>query len=483
MPCFSTRRLLFPLLLLTSVGLSIDVARGQASHNCQLLSQLVHSGSNGYSGVWGYVDPATGREFALVGTLQGTWIVETTDPTAPVERAFFPGGPASTWRESTTYRQFIYSASERQPGVQIISMQNPDQPTLVNHFTAPQWTNTHTISMDQERGLLFANGTQNGMAIYDVATDPTTPRLLATLSQLYVHDTFAQHGFAYLSAIFAGQMVIVDVSNLPTITLLGSVFTPRAFTHNTWVNSTDTIAVTSDETLDGFMQIYDITNKAAPLPLGNWKLPGSRIHNVHMRDDKIVHMSYYEAGYRTVDISDPRNPAEIGYYVTKSAWGCYPYQPSRNIYISATPSDGGLYVLRLGCGVPATYGKGTPGTGGHVPQIDWHGGYARIGNQTFQVVGREMIGGGIGFLVLGIDASNLTAVGIDILIDLARPIFILPTLIGGVGPGNGTVTMGVPLPNDPSLGNASLYAQWIVADTGGPQGLAASPGLKITMCK
>jgi hypothetical protein len=65
-------------------------------------------------------------------------------------------------------------------------------------------------------------------------------------------------------------MRILNVSNLANIVPLSATSTPLTFTHNTWVNSTDTIAVTTDERSNGFLQVYDVTNKALPLPLGSF---------------------------------------------------------------------------------------------------------------------------------------------------------------------------------------------------------------------
>ena len=48
-----------------------------------VLSNLTN-GAQQYAAVWGYTDPATNREFAIVGAYNGTWIVETTNPSNPV---------------------------------------------------------------------------------------------------------------------------------------------------------------------------------------------------------------------------------------------------------------------------------------------------------------------------------------------------------------------------------------------------------------
>jgi choice-of-anchor B domain-containing protein len=461
--------------------LPISSLSAQVSRNCELLSQRTRPGSSGYSGVWGYVDPS-GREFALVGSQQGTWIVETTDPRNPVEKGFVPG-PSSGWREIQHYRHYVYTVTEAQGGVQITSMANPDAPVLVKNFTLPGWNNTHSVSVDQGAGRLYCNGTGNGMLIFDIATDPTTPAHIATYTDTYVHDSFIQHGWAYLSCIYDGQLRILDVSTLPTLRTLSSTSTPMTFTHNAWVDSTDTIAVTTDERANGFLQVYDVSNKAAPVAKGRYSAAGAGIHNAFIVDDKVAHMSYYAAGYRAVDITNPATPLEVGYYDTERAWGCYPFQPSGTVYVSDIPSSGGLFVVRLTCGVPQRYGKGTAGTGGFVPRADWNGGFARVANPTFVLQGKKALGGAPAILALGLGRGSAMAGGIQFLLDTAQPIVFVGATASGSGPGNGAVSMSLPIPNDPSIAMGSAFAQWVFVDAGGPQGFSASEAMEIVICR
>lgn len=465
---------------LSSLSVLLVALPAQTSRNCELLSHVTHSGSSGYAGVWGYVAP-DGREFAVVGARDGTWIVETTDPRAPVERGFIPG-PQSTWREVHGYGQYLYTVTEAAGGVQIISMANPDNPTLVRNFTRTGWTNTHTVSVDQGAGKLYCNGTNQGMLVFDLLPDPTNPVYVtawnASNGGVYVHDSLIQNGWVYASCIYDGRLRILDVSNLPAIVQRGQVTTPLSFTHNAWANSTDTIAVTTDERSNGFLQIYDVTNKALPIPLGSFSVPGAGIHNAFIVDDKVCHVSWYGAGYRAVDITDPNNPTEIGFYDTANAWGCYPFQPSGVVYISDIPSSGGLYCVKLTCGVPERYGTGTAGTGGAVPRVDWHGGYARVGNGTFRLECSEAQPNRPAVLVLGSGQADVPVAGIRLLVDVGQAFVTIDTTTDAAG----KAAIPAPIPAVAGLGGATVYAQWVVLDPGAPQGLAASRGSRITIC-
>ena len=82
-----------------------------------------------YSNLWGYVDEST-REYVLVGHIEGTSVIDITEPGNPVEIAMIPG-PTRTfppiWREVKTYSHYAYVVSEfRVPdtlsGIQIIDL-------------------------------------------------------------------------------------------------------------------------------------------------------------------------------------------------------------------------------------------------------------------------------------------------------------------------------------------------------------------------
>ncbi|MEX0602878.1 MAG: hypothetical protein WD295_06030, partial [Bacteroidota bacterium] len=90
-----------------------------------------------YSACWGYTAP-DGREYALLGSFQGTSIIDITDAPELKEVAFIPG-PESSWREMKTYREYAFIVSEGttlpDPGVQIIDLSElPDTARLVEVF-------------------------------------------------------------------------------------------------------------------------------------------------------------------------------------------------------------------------------------------------------------------------------------------------------------------------------------------------------------
>ena len=79
--------------------------------------------------------------------------------------------------------------------------------------------------------------------------------------------------------------------------------------------------------------------------------PEHSVHNVYVRPGtNLAIMSYYVDGTRVLDISDPANPVEVGYFDTSDLtglydgnWGTYAYLPSG--YIISSDRNNGLFIF------------------------------------------------------------------------------------------------------------------------------------------
>ncbi len=61
-------------------------------------------GAPGGNDIWGWTDPATNREYALVGLVNGTAFVDVTNPVTPVFLGTLPTQTvSSTWRDIKVY--------------------------------------------------------------------------------------------------------------------------------------------------------------------------------------------------------------------------------------------------------------------------------------------------------------------------------------------------------------------------------------------
>lgn len=341
MPRFS------PVLAVLATAASL-IAQG---YQCTMLAnQDLHAP---YSGMWGYVAP-NGKEYALLGTTTGIAVIDCTIGTAPVERAYFPW-VSSTWREVRTYSTYAYVTTEATGGFLVIDLTNPDAPVNLGIVGAAQFGNAHNLGVDMGTGRIYIVGTNNGVAVYDGAANPANPPFLGYAApggtSQYFHDLTIENGYAYGSMIYTGIFRIWDVTTWPPTTLSSST-TPSAFTHNAWPTANGNITVTTDERDGSLVRFYNTTNKSAPVPLGQMTMnPVTVPHNSYIIGN-VAHTAWYTEGYQAVDFSDPATPVVVASYDTfpgpsggySGAWGCFPFLPSGNVYISDRST--GLYVLR-----------------------------------------------------------------------------------------------------------------------------------------
>jgi choice-of-anchor B domain-containing protein len=441
------------------------------------------SPTNNYAGIWGMV--VNGREIAVVPARAGTVFYDCTNPASPTELGLITG-PGSTsmpyfWREANSYGNYAYISSEH--GVlQCINLSS-GTPVLASTFGA----RAHSLSIDQGTGRLWANGGASpggGCTIFNLVASPTAPPQVATYSAAYVHDCYPYGGHTYLAQINTGTVRILSTANFPTLTTLSTTITPGQFTHNAWVNKAATLMVTTDENRGGCLTFYDVTNKSVPIQLSTFCSPsGATVHNAFILG-KVCFLASYSAGFYAIDVSEPATPRLICSYDTSPQtnndyhgnWGCYPFQPSGKIYLSDMQT--GFHIVEPTCGVPLQYGTGTPGTAGKTPAIDYGGGFAQVARSTFKLDCTDLAANAPLALFVSSAAASVPIFGITLNVDLGSPNV---QVVGGAN-AQGTYTANVPLPAQAHLAGGTLHAQVITVDAGGPQGLAASRGFRVTIC-
>src|SRR5215207_193211 len=122
----------------------------------------------------------------------------------------------------------------------------------------------------------------------------------------------------------------------------------------------------------GYLRVYDYSNLAAPVQIGEYRTPNSLGTNDQGAGDYVIHnplvvgtdvyISWYSDGVRVVDASDPTQPEEVAYFVPPSAnnpvspsqrgvlnnatqvWGVAVDQATGLVYLSDMNS--GLWIVR-----------------------------------------------------------------------------------------------------------------------------------------
>jgi choice-of-anchor B domain-containing protein len=357
-------------------------AAGFPCSNIDLLAYLPGSSIGGGNGndIWGWTDPVTGREYALVGRSTGTAFVDITTPSQPVYVGKLPTRTVeSSWRDIETYGDYAIIASEAfGHGVQIFDLRSlrsvvsPPQtfsPTqLYGGFT------THTIAVNPASGFAYAAGTNTcngGLHMIDIR-NPLTPVFAGCYpDDGYTHDTQCVN-YAGPDAAYVGReicfnsnedtLTIVDVTTKSTPRLVSRTgYAGYGYTHQGWLTEDHAYFFVDDE-LDEINShhntrtyVWDVADLDAPRLVGFHTGTTAAIdHNQYVRGNYIFQANY-RAGLRILRIDNAATATltEVGYFDVyppdnnpsfNGAWSAYPFFDSGTVVVNGI--EQGLFVVR-----------------------------------------------------------------------------------------------------------------------------------------
>jgi len=333
----------------TVLFLSILIAQSVDVNNMRFVGHVPYSSG---SDIWGYID-STGHEFALMGLYDGTTIVDvSTNPSFPTEVGFIPG-VGSIWRDIKVHEHYAYVTNETGNGLDVIDLADPYNPVLVNRFDST-FTTAHNLYITDGYAYIVGPGggpTWAGIRILDLS-DPVNPVEVGTWNVDYIHDIYVRNDTAYACGIYTGTLYIVDVSDKTNpVTMVAHQYSTYG-SHQVWLMDDSRYIVTADEYGGGHIIVWDAQdfnniNFVSSYEVGN----GKSVHNVFYKDG-YLYMSYYVYGTRVVDLTDPTNPVEVGYFdeypgdggLYAGNWGTFPFTNSGLIF-SSDMSGYGLFIL------------------------------------------------------------------------------------------------------------------------------------------
>ena len=304
--------------------------------------------------VWGYTAP-DGHEFALVGHRSGTYIYDvSTNPHDPIEVGFVAGA-TSTWRDIKTHGYYCYVTNETGGGMDIISLEDPFNPYKVGEYTET-FTTAHNLFISDGFAYIFgSNAGEGGCRILSL-DNPINPIEVGSWEDDYFHDGFVKNDTLYGCGIYNGTLYIIDVSiKSNPINLVEHNYSNYGC-HAVWVTDDSKYVVTGDEEAGGYVYIFDIQDFDNINLVSTWypdevDAEDKSVHNVLIKGD-LLYISYYVYGTRILDISDPYNPTEVGYYdwypgqsgLYSGNWGTYPLTENGLIY-STDYSGNGFFIM------------------------------------------------------------------------------------------------------------------------------------------
>ncbi|MFQ5640636.1 MAG: choice-of-anchor B family protein [bacterium] len=324
----------------------------QGSDNVPLLAHVNDHAQAGYNDCWGYTAP-DGREYALLGVFNGTAIIDITDVENAKEIVFIPS-VSTTWKDIKTYQHYAYVVTDVQGnGMQIIDLSAlPDTAVLALTYTGGGFQLSHNISIDESNAMLYAIG-ESGEVVRAISlNDPVNPVQVSTFGR-NCHDMYAKDNIVYIAEASQGTIGIFDLQNPSSPVLLARIPIPSSgFVHNVWVSGDHQYMMTTEETVGKTVKYWDIGDLNNVELMSEFLAPDQLAHNAHIRGN-FAYISHYRDGLRIVDLSEPGNIREVGYYDTfpgpgsafNGAWGAFPFFDSNKVLISDMST--GLYVVKF----------------------------------------------------------------------------------------------------------------------------------------
>jgi choice-of-anchor B domain-containing protein len=347
------------------------------------------------SGNWGWSDPETGREYALIGRVDGTSFVDVTNPEKPVYVGDLPKtaeANPSSWREIKTYKNWalIVSDGSGPHGIQFFDLTRlrnvkKTPAKFEADYTYRRLASIHNIVVNEEAGVAAAVGAGGGgetcgggLHMIDIK-DPRNPQFLGCFADTqtgrartgYSHDALCLN-YRGPDKDYAGREIclgsnetmlsIADVTDKKAPKSIARASYPNVgYSHQGWYDAEQRYFYMNDELdeVQGLVNrtrtiIWDLADLDDPQVVGEFfGTTQASDHNLYVIGDLMYQSNYY-AGLRVIDITDRKNPVEVGFFDTVpygtngpgfgGSWNNYPFFKSGNIVVSS--GSEGVFVVR-----------------------------------------------------------------------------------------------------------------------------------------
>lgn len=352
-------------------------------NNFDLLDRLTtqEMGGTSTNDSWGWTDPNSGKEYALIAQNDRTVFVDVSTPTAIFIVGILPSHTGATiWRDIKTYANHAFIVSEANGhGMQVFDLSRlagvtnpPEVFTEDAHYGG--FGNAHNIVINEESGFAYGVGTStfSGGPHFVNIQDPLNPTAAGGYSDNnYSHDaqvvTYSgpdpdYQGREILIGSNEDLVALVDITDKANPVEISTITYPTiGYTHQGWFTEDQRFFLLGDE-LDetgfGFNTrtiVFDFEDLDNPELSFEYEGPTEAIdHNGYVKGD-LFYLSNYRAGMRLIDVADIENGnmEEIAFFDTfptndsagfgGGLWNVYPYFESNNIVLSG---GGGFFLVR-----------------------------------------------------------------------------------------------------------------------------------------
>ena len=351
-------------------------------HDIDLNAFLPHADIGGGSGndIWGWTDPLTGREYALVGRSTGTAFVDISTPAARSIVGNLPTKTASsTWRGIKVFADHAFIVSEAvNHGMQVFDLRRlrgVTSPPVTFAETAHYagFGSTHTLAINGSHRIRLC-------CRHADVRRRTARRRRPHAGVAARGGCFGLDGYTHETqcVIYAGPdsryrgREICFNSNEDTLTIVDATdkheqvqlsrtgYGGSAYTHQGWLTEDQRFFLVNDEGDETAFRhptrtwIWDVSDLDAPAIASHYDGPTPSIdHNLYIRGH-LVYESNYRSGLRVIDASEVARGVlrEVGFFdifpsddlpAYNGAWTAYPFFASGSVAVNGI--EQGLFVV------------------------------------------------------------------------------------------------------------------------------------------
>ena len=298
---------------------------------------------------WGWTDPVSGKEYALMGLNNGTGFIDISDPTNPIYLGKLPTATDdSSWRDLKVFNDHVYIVSEAHDhGLQVFDLTKlrglESKQIFLMDYLYNGYGHAHNIAINEDSGYAYTAGAGSaddpkGIHALNI-TDPKFPVLELEFADIgYSHDiqVVKYKGLDtdyFDKEIYIGsnenKVVIVDVSDKTDPKIISNFYYDHQYTHQSWLTNDHKYLLMGDELDELDFSDWSVVKKTRTIIIDLTDLDNPKHHYDYISStDAIDHNGYvkgtkfylasYTAGLRVVDILniDQKAISEIGFFDT-----------------------------------------------------------------------------------------------------------------------------------------------------------------------
>lgn len=358
-------------------------------HDVDLLAFLPHTmiGGDTNNDMWGWADPVTGKEYAMVGARDGVAFVDISMPTAPRFLGKLPThATRSSWRDLKVYQDHLFIVADRnnRHGMQVFDLTQLRTLTATTATTTTllftetahynEFSDAHNLAINEETGFAYAVGGETcdgGLHMVDIRNVNAPKNAGCYTEDGYIHDTqcVIYHGpdaayqgreLCFNSSI--AQFTVVDVTDKTTPTRISTIAVAgNVYMHQGWLTPDQHYFLLDDEMDEWFGQhntrtyIFAVSDIDAPRFVDAYTAAVPSVdHNLYI-SGTYAYEANYTSGLRILDLKGLAQGqlSEAAFFdtypesndaVTAGAWTAYPFYKSGVVAISTI--DRGLFLVK-----------------------------------------------------------------------------------------------------------------------------------------